>query len=395
MDLRNLKYLHIVRGFAAFFVMLAHAKWPFWIGGNAFLANQPFSSLSIPDKLGFVLAVSSSNGTAMVIVFFVLSGFMIAHSYQKNKWTYGQFLVNRSLRIYIPYIFSVLLAGGLLYASYYLAGPLFEGPGKDYHEGVRKAYNHGLSGENFLLTLFFFRTDFNYYGFNYVYWSLLYEWLFYLSFPFILKHVRALFFISLALYPLHFFFHADEMTTFLIYFLIKFLFFFTAGVWLYQVLAKSTIQYDRIFLLRRWPLQIMIVLCYVGIAGTGFLFEKGLSFFIAAVMAMLWIIYILRYGIKRTYLNKGALFVGELSYSLYLVHVPILLFLYSLSYSLFNISAYISPWAYLLFIIPVLPVAYLFYIVFEKFSFKMIQGHKKMVHKPIRHPEPIEPSKEL
>ena len=143
--MQNLKYLHIIRGFAAFFVLLAHAKWPFWIGGNAFLKQTSFWQLSILDKLGLILALLSSNGTAMVVTFYVLSGFIITHSYEKNKWTYKQFLVNRSLRIYIPYVASAVLAGVLLIASYKLASPLFDAPVKDYHQRVMTSYTQGLN----------------------------------------------------------------------------------------------------------------------------------------------------------------------------------------------------------------------------------------------------------
>src|ERR1700738_226261 len=125
---KNIKFLHIIRGFAAFYVLLAHAKWPFWVGGATFFHNTPFRQLGLADKLGSVFALCSSNGTAMVIVFFVLSGFIITHSYNRNKWKYKEFIVNRCLRIYIPYIASVILAGALLLISYKLASPVFEQP---------------------------------------------------------------------------------------------------------------------------------------------------------------------------------------------------------------------------------------------------------------------------
>jgi hypothetical protein len=43
----------------------------------------------------------------------------------------------------------------------------------------------------------------------------------------------------------------------------------------------------------------------------------------------------------------------------------------------------------------VLPIAQIFYVVFEKMSFKFIQSHKKALHKPVIMPEPLEPSKEI
>jgi peptidoglycan/LPS O-acetylase OafA/YrhL len=185
MFMQHIRYLHIIRGFAAFFVLLAHAKWPFWIGGSAFFQSQSLQEISTADKLGGALALLSSNGSAMVVIFYVLSGFIVTHSYQKNKWTYKQFLINRSLRIYIPYLASALLAGGLFYLSYKLAAPVFEDPIKDYHQRVNVAYHEGLNFTNFIKTFFFIKTErVNYFGFNYVYWSLIFVILFYIFLPF-------------------------------------------------------------------------------------------------------------------------------------------------------------------------------------------------------------------
>ena len=205
--MHNIRYLHIIRGFAAFFVLLAHAKWPFWIGGRAFLAQTSFWELNLPDKIGFAFALLSSNGTAMVVMFYVLSGFIISHSYAKNKWSYKQFMINRSLRIYIPYIASALMAGAILFFAYQLASPLFDTPVKDYHERVAIAYSEGLSFPNFFKTLFFIKEErVNYFGFNYVYWSLLYEMIFYLLFPILLKYLNYIFLVTALLFPLHIFY---------------------------------------------------------------------------------------------------------------------------------------------------------------------------------------------
>jgi peptidoglycan/LPS O-acetylase OafA/YrhL len=385
MNLKNLKFLHIIRGFAAFFVMLAHAKWPFWVGGNAFIEGRSFSSLGLLDKLGFAAALCSSNGTAMVIVFFVLSGFMITYSYNKNKWSYGQFLVNRSLRIYIPYIASMILAGVLFYFSFRMAGPLFRSGLKDYHQGVTNLQDHGLTVLNYLQTLFFYRNDANYVGFNYVYWSLLFECLFYLIFPLINRYYKQFLLFSAILYPIHFFVHLPEMPWFLLYFFVKFLVFFCVGVWLFHYIKSPSFQPDK-WWLQKTPLRIAVLGSFVGIVVTGFLFPFGVSFIFATIMSMAWILFILRFGVWNNLPVKAMQWVGVISYSLYLVHVPILLFFYSLVYKLFGKTTYSSPWAYLPFVFAVLPLAWLFYQLFEKSSFAIIEKHKKRLREKHKIP---------
>ena len=377
--MQNIRSLHIIRGFAAFFVLLAHAKWPFWIGGTAFLKQTPFWELSIVDKLGMTLALLSSNGTAMVVIFYVLSGFIITHSYEKNKWTYKQFLVNRSLRIYIPYIASAILAGVLLIASYNLAAPLFDAPVKDYHQRVMTSYTQGLNVVNFIKTLFFIKEErVNYFGFNYVYWSLLYEMIFYLMFPLLLKHLRYFFWAATIIFPIHVFYQPLPEINYWYLYLTEYLLYFLSGIYLYRffIAGKLRIIKNSIWFNKNVLLSIILVL-FFSAQLQGFSAYKSLSFLAATIMAMAWIIYLLLYGAKNGFFTKAFVFLGKISYSLYLIHVPLLLFFYSIVFYLFSSYSYTSPWVYLLFAFLVLPLAFGFYLLFEKFSFSLIENHKR------------------
>jgi peptidoglycan/LPS O-acetylase OafA/YrhL len=380
--MQHIRYLHIIRGFAAFFVVLAHAKWPFWIGGSAFFQSQSLQEISTADKLGGALALLSSNGSAMVVTFYVLSGFIVTHSYQKNKWTYKQFLINRSLRIYIPYLASALLAGGLFYLSYKLAAPVFEDPIKDYHQRVNVAYHEGLNFTNFIKTFFFIKTErVNYFGFNYVYWSLLYEMLFYLFFPLLLKYSKFLLYATAIIFPIHIFYQPVPQIDYWYLYLTQYLLYFLMGIALYKWFASVKLHTIK----KHWLFTKPVLV--IGIAGLfllsqliGFSSFKAVSFCIAALMAVAWIIYLLLYGV-RGILVKPAVFLGTISYSLYLVHVPLLLLFYSCLFYFFQKVGYPSPWFYFLPALMTLPFAYLFYLVFEKLSFSLIALHKKRTGK--------------
>jgi peptidoglycan/LPS O-acetylase OafA/YrhL len=379
--MQNIKYLHIIRGFAAFFVLLAHAKWPFWIGGTAFLKQTSFWELSVLDKAGLAFALLSSNGTAMVIIFYVLSGFIIAHSFSKNKWSYKQFIINRSLRIYIPYIASALIAGLLLVISYRLAAVLFESPVKDYHQRVMIAYSSGLNLTNFIKTFFFFKTErVNYFGFNYVYWSLLYEMIFYLVFPLLLKYLKYIFVATLVIYPVHIFYQPLPEIDYWYLYLTEYLFYFLSGIYLYRFVISGKLDfYKGSVWLKKYVLLVLILLSFFSAELIGFSSYKSISFLAATVMSLSWMIYLLLYGVKNGFFTRVFMFLGKISYSLYLIHVPLLLFFYSLVFYFFSIDSYSSPWVYLFFALMTIPLAYVFYYLFEKLSFSLIEVHKKKI----------------
>src|SRR5687767_10192106 len=307
----NIRYLHIIRGFAAFFVLLAHAKWPFWIGGSAFLKQTPFWELGIVDKIGMTIALLSSNGTAMVVMFYVLSGFIITHSYEKNKWTYKQFLVNRSLRIYIPYVASAIIAGLLLVASYRLASPLFDAPVKDYHQRVASSYSHGLNFGNFLKTLFFIKKEsVNYFGFNYVYWSLLYEMIFYLIFPLLLKYLNYFFLATAIIFPVHIFYQPLPEINYWYLYLTEYLFYFLSGIYLYRFFVSGKVHVNKksIWVNKNVLLSIIIVL-FFSAQLLGFSAYKSISFLAATIMAIAWIIYLLFYGASNGFFTRAFMFL--------------------------------------------------------------------------------------
>jgi peptidoglycan/LPS O-acetylase OafA/YrhL len=94
-DRPRIRTLDSLRGFAALFVVLCH-----------------FTDKIVHPKL---LLAPFFNilvyGHGAVIFFFVLSGYVLVYQYASNpSYTYGRFLVQRIIRIYIPYLLALLLA---------------------------------------------------------------------------------------------------------------------------------------------------------------------------------------------------------------------------------------------------------------------------------------------
>ncbi|MBK8495671.1 MAG: hypothetical protein IPL50_12105 [Chitinophagaceae bacterium] len=75
----NIRYLHIVRGLAALLVVFFHAKYVFWVGGTIYMEEVGLHSFW--DYVVFSADMLSSCGKECVIVFFILSAFVIKHSF--------------------------------------------------------------------------------------------------------------------------------------------------------------------------------------------------------------------------------------------------------------------------------------------------------------------------
>jgi peptidoglycan/LPS O-acetylase OafA/YrhL len=97
--LKNWK-LELIRGCAALFVFIGHLV----------MINPRLNT-------NFLIKFISSWGTEAVIVFFVLSGIVINISYNKNPVSKYDFAISRIKRIYPQYLIGILLTLGLGYLS--------------------------------------------------------------------------------------------------------------------------------------------------------------------------------------------------------------------------------------------------------------------------------------
>lgn len=103
--MNRLLYLDSLRGIAACFVIIFHLIDPFFLNYNFNLDETAISSLKIFSRAIF-------NGSDWVSLFFVLSGFSLSFSLDKEQNTINlkSFCFKRILRIYPLYIFVLLLS---------------------------------------------------------------------------------------------------------------------------------------------------------------------------------------------------------------------------------------------------------------------------------------------
>ncbi len=78
----NIKNIHIIRGIASLIVVIYHSKFVLWAGGSEYTKIVGLHGLT--DYALFGLDMLSSCGKQSVVLFFLLSAFVITHSFTKR-----------------------------------------------------------------------------------------------------------------------------------------------------------------------------------------------------------------------------------------------------------------------------------------------------------------------
>lgn len=161
--------LEAVRGFAACYVLLTHL--------------QDVGYIKV-GKLSFLFKF----GQEAVILFFLLSGFVIHYSFQNSKdQTFTTYFKKRFLRIYIP-LTIIFLLNYIIYLNF--SKPIYHDIGRQLLANLLMLQDIALTKPN-VISIPFLN--------NGPLWSLSYEWWFYMLYFFITKYFKekAFFVVSL------------------------------------------------------------------------------------------------------------------------------------------------------------------------------------------------------
>ncbi|VVQ05991.1 hypothetical protein PS910_04314 [Pseudomonas fluorescens] len=294
----NVPALTGIRGYAALWVVLMHYT---WVAGH--VENNLF------DKITFY-------GFAGVIVFLVLSGFVMAHVYPNlrsntNTASYFDYLYKRVVRIYPLHVATLLTFLLLVNIGYPLA-------------------TANDNNDTFILNMLLVHAwgFVNEFSWNAVSWTISVEMFAYLLFPFVLsfiyklpKAAAALTLVAAVLFLKDLPYTQVLMalgvdTTGMVLangnYLAQFTFVFIAGVALYRLVESST----------AWPVWLCDTIMFSGIAVLGYACTVPFQPWLMMCGALLLIAGLLRNeGIGRAIFgNRLSVFLGDISYSLYLTH---------------------------------------------------------------------------
>jgi peptidoglycan/LPS O-acetylase OafA/YrhL len=109
--------LDALRGFAAFSVLLNHLRDALFVDYAAIARHNPFTGAAY---------LLSGLGRQWVIVFFVLSGYLVGGSVLRSvgggKWSWRAYLLARLSRLYVVLLPALLLGGALDWLGMHMAG---------------------------------------------------------------------------------------------------------------------------------------------------------------------------------------------------------------------------------------------------------------------------------
>ncbi|MED1269068.1 acyltransferase [Bacillus mycoides] len=322
---KRIKELDSIRGLAALTVVFGH-----------FCLMLP----SLPNSIKFSPLRFLWAGGEAVIVFYVLSGFVLSMALYHSKTNYWGYLIKRFVRIYIPYYFWIIITFALfiLFSPYEVAGL------RDWFYDRWQGSITKIDIINHFVLLNNFFTE----NYNPVIWSLAQEMRISIVFPLLfllfykLSWKKTILFalsfslISVFLNMLHigkaegFYNGYADTLHFTSMFMVGMLLFkhqekliylyrnmkkFNKGflialgiiLYLYSILIYGFSRNDTTFLLKDWGVVI------------------GVSIFIIMAMSNLKV---------KAFLNKSVfVYLGEISYSIYLCHFPIMMVLFKLLYT--------------------------------------------------------------
>ena len=299
--------LEALRGIASIYVLLHHTVFHFNI-------------IEKKSLLGFFF----SFGDVAVMAFFLLSGFVISMSLNKNTYDFKEYFLHRFIRIYS----IVFIAWILSFLSYYLVNGM---PKFEFLNIIGNILMlQDLSGQKIgIVTTPIFN--------NSPLWSLSYEWWFYMFFfwHFYLytknyKDKLVLFQISgmlISFFGLIFYtLNHNAIAIFMSYYFIWF-----SGALIFLHYMRSSLYTKAILkvLLSYIFIIVTLIILYFTFPETkffGYVMRSYLASILNLLFVLIFIVYIFKY-IKNYFIYKKIIYIisltAKISFALYVIHYPI------------------------------------------------------------------------
>jgi len=327
----KIESLHMLRGLAAFYVMVGHVRWLI-AAPNVDFFSAP---VSLQNKISIYLLSIFRFGHEAVLVFFLLSGFVIHLSISKQiatggtyKFNFKDYFFKRFIRIYPPFILALIItfsldiiAQKLLLTTHSHTTP---------YPIINSSFNFNFSLPDLGGNLLFAYPQYAiFWGSDGPLWSLKYEWWFYLLYPLFIAVNRWNAWVSLLLVFLikvlviNLIYDYTLIKDILVFFDIWFM-----GAIMADIFTKR-IKININFLI---PLILLLPFCLFKSAWIGFMPSEFWPYF-GNLLFGLGIIGLIAICIRfdsflfKSVLSKALIFLGDISFSLYIIHLPFLLFI--------------------------------------------------------------------
>lgn len=325
---KDLQVLDGLRGLTAAYVMIGHARWLLWEGYTEGFLTHP-DMYGTFNKLLMYFFSMFNHGHSAVLFFFVLSGFVIhlkyaAKLYDNNQtaFEFWGYLKRRLIRIYIPLIFALIITFTLDTIGHSLGYSIYfqQTPNAIINQNIK--YNIDLStllGNLAFLTNVYVPV----FGSNGPLWALMYTWWFYMVYPLLYlinrKTKIGSFIIVFILFLLSF--CPDIWPAKLLMAVFSYLFSFWLGAFMADVYVKRImISYNILAICLIFiPLSLILKLSDNGVITD--------TFWAMGFVGLIALIFRLQQKGWRFALLKKLKWLGDFSFTLYVVHFPILVIL--------------------------------------------------------------------
>jgi peptidoglycan/LPS O-acetylase OafA/YrhL len=307
-------FLDLVRGLAAMLVFLSHWR-------NLFFIDFP--QVSSHKWLLAPFYLFTSGGHQGVVIFFVLSGYLISSSVfreiARQTWSWPSYFLRRLVRLWVVLVPCLLLGVMWDLVGWHLGrtSAIYNGLGVD---SVVSDMHVALTAPVFFGNLFFLQTiHFPTLGTNGPLWSLSHEFWFYILFPMgvfaVLRRTKLMHRLLCAggfLLVATFVGHAIR---------------FTFPIWLYGA-GLALVPVPRVGGLTRGVAAAIYLVTVFTLAKTEFPYSDHVL--AIATAFLLWILLSATARKRRSTEERMARTVARFSYTLYLVHAPLMILMVSL-----------------------------------------------------------------
>lgn len=313
-------HLDMARGVAALAVLVGHVRGLFFVEYHDLPQHSPLVS---------AFYAVTALGHQAVVVFFVLSGFFIvssiADSFEQSKWSWTAYLVNRTTRLSLVLIPSLILCWILDRMGMAMAAtaPLYQHP-------VANLFTDSIASlatfRNFIGNLFYLQGILvQPFGSNAPLWSLSYEFWYYIIFPLALCALVKRYRLSARIAYLVF---AILVTWFVGYTIASYFLIWLLGgaLAISRVIKWSPVRFSGAIVAAAIPFVLVLGLSVAHPLDSPFLMDA-----IVALAFGLWIYAVVEArekSMSALYAKPARLFAG-FSYTLYLTHFPIVFLLRS------------------------------------------------------------------
>jgi peptidoglycan/LPS O-acetylase OafA/YrhL len=359
----TLMFLDGLRGIAALYVVIGHARGFLWEGYSSGYLTHP-ENYNFFDKIAMYGLSLFKFGHEVVLFFFMLSGFLIHLKYAKKykhnpqaKFDYKEYFLRRVKRIYPPFLFAILLT--------YLLDSLGTSLGYSLYNGTKILESFEISQTHDIRTLlgnffFLFKVYVPIFGTNGPAWSLKYEWWFYMLYPLLMLLGKQSIFKSttciLALFIFSFFplIWPEQ--------LIREVFSMMLSCWFGVLLAEI---YTKRINIKIKHASFMIVMLFISpllAKQNPVIYYTTIGLGMSGLLSTFF--WVQQKGVSLTILEKLK-WLGNFSYTPYIIHFPLLMLFSGWWMSTHNNNLPINIGLVIVSVILVTMVAYLVHFVTE------------------------------